>query len=323
MLDEEPPDADVILAGDCWYDAGLAERVLPWLQRAQARGIAVLVGDPGRRYLPTDQLVELAAYEVRTTTELEDLDRKRAAVYGLRPAARLGGRDRAVHLTQGAGDDPAGAVGVVAPERLGIHDVFRGGPAVAREEDRVDGAAAVRVERERDAVRPAGVEDVRQRLDAVVAPARPRRPRRGRGRGSRAGGTGPRASASSRATNATASSGAIAGRSGSMPNPVARDVPGQDPGVVAGAVDRARVGRDAVLRRPLRALAERPGEEDRRARSRSPTRASGRRQPARAERDEAQGRQVAQRGDEAGRRDDVVDGQREVAGRRRSGAGGS
>jgi predicted nicotinamide N-methyase len=85
VLDEEPPDADVILAGDCWYDAGLAERVLPWLQRAQARGIAVLVGDPGRRYLPTDQLVELAAYEVRTTTELEDLDRKRAAVYGLRP----------------------------------------------------------------------------------------------------------------------------------------------------------------------------------------------------------------------------------------------
>lgn len=88
VLDDEPPEADVILAGDCWYDARLAERVLPWLVRAQASGIDVLVGDPGRRYLPTDQLVELATYEVRTTTELEDLDRKQARVYALRvPAA--------------------------------------------------------------------------------------------------------------------------------------------------------------------------------------------------------------------------------------------
>ncbi len=84
VLDEPTPDVDVILAGDCWYDARLAERVLPWLQRAQARGIEVLVGDPGRRHLPTDELVELAAYEVRTTTELEDLDRKQGRVYALR-----------------------------------------------------------------------------------------------------------------------------------------------------------------------------------------------------------------------------------------------
>ena len=33
---------------DCWYDAGLAGRVLPWLRRARERGIDVLVGDPGR-----------------------------------------------------------------------------------------------------------------------------------------------------------------------------------------------------------------------------------------------------------------------------------
>ncbi len=88
VLDEEPPDVDVILAGDCWYEASLAERVLPWLRRAQARGIDVVTGDPGRRYLPTEALVELAAYEVRTTTELEDLDRKHGRVYALRPAAK-------------------------------------------------------------------------------------------------------------------------------------------------------------------------------------------------------------------------------------------
>jgi predicted nicotinamide N-methyase len=87
VLDEEPPDVDLILAGDCWYDAHLAGRVLPWLHRARDRGIDVLVGDPGRRYLPTNELVELALYDVRTTTELEDLERKQGRVYALRPAA--------------------------------------------------------------------------------------------------------------------------------------------------------------------------------------------------------------------------------------------
>jgi predicted nicotinamide N-methyase len=84
VLEEDPPDADVILAGDCWYDARLAERVLPWLHRARAHGIDVLVGDPGRRYLPTGELVELAVYEVRTTTELEDLELKQGRVYAVR-----------------------------------------------------------------------------------------------------------------------------------------------------------------------------------------------------------------------------------------------
>jgi predicted nicotinamide N-methyase len=87
VLDEDPPDADVILAGDCWYDAGLAERVLPWLRRARDNGAEVLTGDPGRRYLPTDELVELACYDVRTTTELEDLERKQGAVYALKAGA--------------------------------------------------------------------------------------------------------------------------------------------------------------------------------------------------------------------------------------------
>lgn len=85
VLDERPPDVDVILAGDCWYDARLAERVLPWLRRAHDEGIRVLIGDPGRRYLPAAELSELAAYDVRTTTELEDLALKKGHVYALRP----------------------------------------------------------------------------------------------------------------------------------------------------------------------------------------------------------------------------------------------
>jgi predicted nicotinamide N-methyase len=86
VLDDEPPDADLILAGDVCYDRRLAERVLPWLRRAAEQGIAVLVGDPGRRYLPAADLDELAAYDIRTTTDLEDLDLKRGRVFALRPA---------------------------------------------------------------------------------------------------------------------------------------------------------------------------------------------------------------------------------------------
>lgn len=74
LLDEEPPAADVILAGDTWYEGPFAERVAPWLMRAAARGTRVLVGDPGRRYLPAIGFVQLAAYEVHTTTQLEDRD---------------------------------------------------------------------------------------------------------------------------------------------------------------------------------------------------------------------------------------------------------
>ena len=40
---------------------------------------------PRRRYLPVDDLVEVATYDVRTTTELEDLEHKQAGVYVLRP----------------------------------------------------------------------------------------------------------------------------------------------------------------------------------------------------------------------------------------------
>lgn len=84
VLDGDPPEADVVLAGDTWYETGLAARIWPWLQRCRAAGIDVLVGDPGRAYLPTDGLVPLATYEVRTTTELEDQAQKSAGVFELR-----------------------------------------------------------------------------------------------------------------------------------------------------------------------------------------------------------------------------------------------
>jgi predicted nicotinamide N-methyase len=85
VLGEDPPDADVVIAGDTWYEAGLAARVLPWLERVSARGLDVLVGDPGRRYLPVGAFQELATYDVRTTTELEDLAHKQGRVFRFQP----------------------------------------------------------------------------------------------------------------------------------------------------------------------------------------------------------------------------------------------
>ncbi len=82
-LADPAPDADVLVAADCWYDAGLAARVLPWLRQASDQGIDVLVGDPGRAYLPVESLVEVAAYDVRTTSDVEDLGFKTARVYRL------------------------------------------------------------------------------------------------------------------------------------------------------------------------------------------------------------------------------------------------
>jgi predicted nicotinamide N-methyase len=81
LLDEEPPDVDVLLAADTWYEGPLAERVLPWLRAAARQGTRVLVGDPGRRYLPTNGLAPLASYDVETTTLLEDRAVVRARVF--------------------------------------------------------------------------------------------------------------------------------------------------------------------------------------------------------------------------------------------------
>jgi predicted nicotinamide N-methyase len=77
-------DADVILVGDLFYDRDLAPRVLAWLSDLRDQGKTVLIGDPGRTYLPREKLVEVAAYDIAVTRALEDAELKRAAVWRLR-----------------------------------------------------------------------------------------------------------------------------------------------------------------------------------------------------------------------------------------------
>jgi predicted nicotinamide N-methyase len=64
LLGEGPPAVDVVLAGDVCYDRTMTERVLPFLDAARAAGAEVLIGDPGRPYLPHDRLTEAAVHEV-------------------------------------------------------------------------------------------------------------------------------------------------------------------------------------------------------------------------------------------------------------------
>jgi predicted nicotinamide N-methyase len=74
-------DADVILAGDVFYDRDFAAALIPWLTRLAGEGRLVLVGDPGRSYCPKDRLQQLAVYEVPVTRALEDSEVKKTTVW--------------------------------------------------------------------------------------------------------------------------------------------------------------------------------------------------------------------------------------------------
>jgi predicted nicotinamide N-methyase len=76
---------DTVLAGDIFYEADTAERALSFVTKQASLGATVLIGDPGRSYLPKERLEKLAEYSVPVTRELEDNEIKRTAVWTLRP----------------------------------------------------------------------------------------------------------------------------------------------------------------------------------------------------------------------------------------------
>ena len=71
----------VVLAGDVFYDRAMTDLLVPWFAALVRRGADVLVGDPGRSYLPRSRLQELAAYQVPVTRALEDAEVKRTTVW--------------------------------------------------------------------------------------------------------------------------------------------------------------------------------------------------------------------------------------------------
>lgn len=74
-------DADVLLAGDVFYDRDFAAALVPWFEMLRAEGKTILVGDPGRSYLPRSRLKACAVYEVPVTRALEDSDVKKTTVW--------------------------------------------------------------------------------------------------------------------------------------------------------------------------------------------------------------------------------------------------
>lgn len=92
-------DADVLLAGDVFYDQHFAAELIIWFDRLVAEGKTVIVGDPGRYYLPKERLEALATYEVPVTRALEDSEVKRTTVWrflpqdGVRWASVIGHQD--------------------------------------------------------------------------------------------------------------------------------------------------------------------------------------------------------------------------------------
>ena len=85
VIDRTPAPWEAVLAGDMCYERPLAESLTQWLRALAARGVTVLLGDPGRTYLPATGLEALARYEVPTTLELEDRLSREGVVWRLLP----------------------------------------------------------------------------------------------------------------------------------------------------------------------------------------------------------------------------------------------
>lgn len=74
-------NVDVVLAGDVWYEQGLSNLVMSFLDQAAAAGAEVLAGDIGRRYFPRDRFHPVASYQVPACRALESAETMRASVW--------------------------------------------------------------------------------------------------------------------------------------------------------------------------------------------------------------------------------------------------
>jgi predicted nicotinamide N-methyase len=85
LIDGADPRWEMITAGDVCYEQPMARRVAQWLAALAGRGSLVLLGDPGRAYLPANGLGERARYVVPTSRELEDRDTRDGVVWQVLP----------------------------------------------------------------------------------------------------------------------------------------------------------------------------------------------------------------------------------------------
>ncbi len=79
------PGAEVLLAGDVFYERRLAERALEWFRALAARGVRVLAGDAWRVYAPQDGFEVRFEVDVPTTVEIENAPVRPARVLEILP----------------------------------------------------------------------------------------------------------------------------------------------------------------------------------------------------------------------------------------------
>ncbi|MBB4195155.1 putative nicotinamide N-methyase [Rhizobium aethiopicum] len=84
IIEASPPETDVLVVGDLFYDPLLAVRVTAFLRRCQASGIEVLIGDPERTYLPQGDLSRVATHAVADFGANTGAKAVQAGVFSLR-----------------------------------------------------------------------------------------------------------------------------------------------------------------------------------------------------------------------------------------------
>ena len=80
LIGRDDPAWEVVLAGDMFYDAELAVRVLDWLAALARRGATVLLGDPGRGNVPAARVEAAAWYEAPFDTDVRGLHLRRTMI---------------------------------------------------------------------------------------------------------------------------------------------------------------------------------------------------------------------------------------------------
>ena len=84
ITNEPPLDTDIVFCGDIFYELPMSRRVLSWLDGMLDQKVPVLVGDPGRTYLPRERLDKLGSYSIEVIASLEDVSVKETGVYALK-----------------------------------------------------------------------------------------------------------------------------------------------------------------------------------------------------------------------------------------------
>jgi len=72
---------EVVLVGDIGYEPALAEKCLPWLRSLAAKGVLVLMADPGGAFADVKGLVRLGEYTVPTSYDPDDRGTRETTIF--------------------------------------------------------------------------------------------------------------------------------------------------------------------------------------------------------------------------------------------------